>query len=242
MKFIRPKTIQKKQNKAEKEDNEIWDRAIELYLKDNDKLLDYKGYSPIMLRHNENLETHLDSDEESEQNEKDKAEPDERNQLLQNDFEEIDSGGEVYTSLQGWKGNMYVPPAFRCNYQISIWKTDEYGVVKIQEKYFTPENKRASDIKFQGFNLQLSLDEQTMLMIEKDQEKQRDLLVISFDLYSLEILSEILVDTVDESIADEPYYRGRAAETQESGPYHIGEYIPKITSWNFGKLILAMVT
>ena len=96
MKFLRPKTAQKKQNKVDREDNEIWDRAIELYLKDNDKLFDYKSYDPIMLKYNETLETHMDSDEESQQNEENKIESDQRNQLLVNDFEEIESGGEVY--------------------------------------------------------------------------------------------------------------------------------------------------
>jgi len=83
-----------------------------------------------------------------------------------------------------------------------------------------------------------------MLMIERDQEQSRDLLVVSFDLYSLEILSEIMVDTVDETIKNEKYYKGKNAEndTRYNGPFQIGELVPKITSWNFGKFILGVVT
>lgn len=248
--FKRKKDGPLRLNKLDQEDRDIWEKGIELYLKDKYKLFEYQSYDPIMLKYNETLggpqqESDDDSEEEKEPKVKLTRTPtDDRNELNKEDFQEFESGGQLYSMMKGWKGEMFIPAAFKSNYQLSIWKIDDFGVVKVQDKYFTLKNKRASSVNFPGFSLQLSLDEQTMLMIEKDQEKNRDLLVVSFDLYSLEILSELLIDTVDESIKNEKYYRGKAAESDSNynGPYQIGGDIPKVNSWNFGKLILGLVT
>ena len=139
---------------------------------------------------------------------------------------------------------MYTPPAFRESFQLSIWKIEPYGTVKIVNKYFTPKTQRATDFDFPGFTLQLSMDEQTMLMVEKDHEKHKELLVVSFDMYNLEILNEMLVSVVDESIRNEPYYQGIGSEdnTNYKGPYQINSNMSKIASWNFGTYLICGVS
>jgi uncharacterized protein (UPF0333 family) len=146
--------------------------------------------------------------------------------------------------MSGWKGNMYVPPVFSNSYQLSIWKVDDFGIVKVVNKYFTPKNRKANEPKFPGFNLELSLDEQTMLAIEKETDNQKDQLVIAFDPYTLEILSEMSLETVDVKIRNQYYYQGEISEILATCEckYRISDQVPKITSWNFGEYIISGVS
>lgn len=236
--FRKKSSLKKKIPKYMQDENAIYDRAVEMYLKDKFKLFEYQSVNPLLLK-KDNL--NQDSDEESQIYE---IEPDERSQLTKENFDHPESSGQTFSKMQGWNGNMYVPPAFKNSYQLSIWKIGEFGTVKILNKYFTPKYKNATEMKFPGFVLQLSLDEQTMLMIEKDQAKQKEFITITFDIYSLEILSETLVSTVDESIREEEYYQGKSSEfnVNYAGPFQAGDQVPKVTSWYFGSFILAGVS
>ena len=172
------------------DEKNIYEMAIELYSKHNYSLFQYQGYDNLLLKNG--LDSDVDSEVEHAQAK--------HSQHLKQDFEEFKSSGLNFCPVIGWNGGMYTPPAFRESFQLSIWKIEPYGTVKIVNKYFTPKNQRANDFDFPGFTLQLSMDEQTMLMVEKDHEKHKELLVVSFDMYSLEILNEMLVSVVDESI------------------------------------------
>ena len=211
-----------------------YEMAIELYTKHNYKLFQYQGYDNLLINQE------LISDR------KGKYEPKLAKHLKYSteDFEEFKSGEWDFCPVIGWNGGMYTPPAFRESFQLSIWKIEPYGTVKIVNKYFTPKNQRATDFDFPGFTLQLSMDEQTMLMVEKDHEKHKELLVVSFDMYSLEILNEMLVSVVDESIRNEPYYQGIESEDNMNykGPYQINSNMSKIASWNFGTYLICGVS
>ena len=236
MKFVRKKTAPKKLPRTLQDENNIYDKAIELFLKDKFKLFEYQNYNPLFTT---NL---AESDSDNEQ--KKEKEIDERCKFTKQNFREFTYLEQKFLPISGWNESMYVPPAFKDSYQLSIWKIENFGVIKIIDKYFTPKIKRAVDFDFPGFVLELSLDEQTMLMVERDHEKQRELLAVSFDMYSLEILSEMLVSVVDESIRNEYYYQGKRSEQDMyyKGPFQIGDHVPKITSWNFGNYIIAGVS
>lgn len=220
------------------EENNVYDRAIELFLNDKFKLFEYQNYNPLFsMKAN-------DSDSDNDHDKPKVKEIDERSKLTKESFKEFTYLEQDFAQINGWKGGMYVPPAFKDSYQLSIWKIENFGVIKVIDKYFTPKTRRAADYEFPGFVLELSLDEQTMLMVERDHEKQRELLVVSFDMYNLEILSEMLVSVVDESIRSEDYYQGKRSEQDMyyKGPYQIGDRVPKITSWNFGNYIISGVS
>lgn len=239
LKFFRKKTLAKKMPKLIQDENDVYDKAVELYLKDKFKLFEYQSVNPLLLKKDDDQEE--DSEESSILV---GVEPDERSKLPTHEFEIPESDGQTFSKMEGWKGGMHVPSVFKHSYQLSIWKIDAFGVVKIVNKYFTPRSSRATATKFPGFILQLSMDEQTMLMVEKDQERAREFIVISFDLYSLDILSETSVSVVDESIREEPYYQGKSSELNMyyKGPCEIGDQVAKVTSWNFGNFILAGVS
>lgn len=236
-KFSRVRKITKKLSKPKLDDKEAYAKAVDLFLKDNYTLFEYQGYDPLLLK--SGLE-----DESSDESGEIRIEPDERSQLNTQNFEYPESDGQSYSRMVGWNGEMNVPPVFKEKYQLSIWKIDPFGVVKIRNKYFTPNESRASEINFSGFKLSLSLDEQTMLMVEKENEKQRDLVIISFDIYSLETINETLVSIVDTSIKNEHYYQGVGSELNINyrGPFQISESLPKIISWNFGTYLLSAVS
>lgn len=245
--FTRQKSKRNKLNKFLQAESDIYDKAIELYLKDKYSLFKYQSFNPLLLKREESKSKNSGSDSESETSKEEETheiEPDERSKLIKTDFTYPESDGQAFCRMSGWNGNMYVPPVFSNSYQLSIWKVDDFGIVKVVNKYFTPKNKKANEPKFAGFNLELSLDEQTMLAIEKEADNQMDQVVIAFDPYSLEILSEISLSTVNVNIRNQPYYQGDISEILANCDcrYRISDQVPKITSWNFGEYIIAGVS
>ena len=184
------------------EERNIYDKAIELYIRDNYDLFKYQGYNRLLTNQDQDSEERSDY----EQNSMDFEMP------SKEDFDEFESSGTKFSLFNGWKGWMYIPPVFKESYQLSMWKIEQFGVVKVMNKYFTPKTSKATGFDFPGFTLELSLDEQTMLMVEKDHEKHKELVVISFDMYTLEILNEMWVSVVDESIRNESFYQGKSSE------------------------------
>jgi hypothetical protein len=245
--FFRRKTGKKKLNKFLQTESDIYDQAIELYLKDKYTLFKYQGYNPLILRrediqkkdHESESESRSGSGTETEQ-EVIQIEPDESSKLITDDFEIPEGDGQTFSRMEGWNGNMYIPPVFMNSYQLSIWKVDAFGVVKVINKYFTPKNNRANELKFPGFSLEISLDEQTMIAIERETDNQSNQIAIAFDPYSLEILSELTLNTVDITIRNQPYYQGQISEVLPNYECHykLADQVPKITSWNFGEYVI----
>jgi hypothetical protein len=60
----------------------------------------------------------------------------------------------------------YVPPIAREAFQISLWKYDNFGLVKIKDRYFTPKSDIYKDPEFLGFKIQPSLDGTHLLISE----------------------------------------------------------------------------
>jgi hypothetical protein len=168
--FYRKKTKNAKMSKPEQDQSDIYDIAVEMYLKDKFSLFKYQSFNPLFMK---NLAEDEGEGEGEGDNEFD-FEPDERSKLNKDNFEIPDSDGQTFSRVDGYKGRMYIPPVFRHSYQLSIWKVDDFGVVKIVNKYFTPKNTRATLTNFPGFLLELSLDEQTMLMVEKDSSSMEE--------------------------------------------------------------------
>lgn len=123
--FRKKSSLKKKIPKYMQDENAIYDRAVEMYLKDKFKLFEYQDMNPLFLK-KDNL--NQDSDEESQNEE---VEPDERSQLIKEDFDHPESSGQTFSKMQGWNGNMYIPPAFKNSYQLSIWKINDFGTVKV---------------------------------------------------------------------------------------------------------------
>jgi hypothetical protein len=236
-KFSRKRQMTKKLSRPKLDEKEAYSKAIQFYLKDNYTLFEYQGYDPLLLKGGFDEGSSEDSQEATN-------EPDERSNLQTHNFDFPESDGQTYSRMVGWKGEMHVPPVFKEKYQLSIWKIDPFGVVKIKNRYFTPNESRASDTKFSGFSLSLSLDEQTMLMVERENENHKELVVISFDIYSLETITETTVNIADTSIKNEPFFQGPNSELNMNykGPFQISENLPKIVSWNFGTYLLSAVS
>ena len=61
----------------------------------------------------------------------------------------------------------YYPPVTYEKYQISIWKFDCHGIVKIKDKYFTPYNQSESEMdQILDLRLDLSLDKDHIIVYE----------------------------------------------------------------------------
>ena len=91
----------------------------------------------------------------------------------------------------------YQPVFLKHQYQISLWKFDDYGASKVKFQYFTPQHERVKDSAFRGFEIRNSLDNENILIQEKCNYSDDKMLIWIMDPYSFNIQSEILVDTVD---------------------------------------------
>lgn len=84
------------------------------------------------------------------------------------DVEKMDTGNQSYqtTDTAYWYPKSpfrtieYQPKCIREKYQISLWKVDSFGVVKIKDSYITPSHERVNDPNFSGFRLHMSSDRQ----------------------------------------------------------------------------------
>ena len=104
------------------------------------------------------------------------------------------------------EGIEYQPPIMRCKYQISIWKFDQYGLVKIKDRYFNIKNEpKPDDISSSDdFTLQLdtSIDSKNIVVKQSKTNLFDTQIVLVLDPYSLEILSETVVSVIDNSFVD----------------------------------------
>jgi hypothetical protein len=136
----------------------------------------------------------------------------------------------------------YIPPPFREKYEICIWKLEPTGATKIKSSHFTPELADFHDPDFGGFEAQMSLDHQTMILVEntnKDEETAEESFssVLIFDIYTLDKISEFQIDLVDGSYLDDDDYN----EDHDLNNPHLSvkcptsDKFPRATCWNQGK-------
>ena len=96
-----------------------------------------------------------------------------------------------------YKGFEYQPLFLKHQFQISLWRFDEYGASKVKDEYFTPQNERKTDPSFRGFELKNSIDNENILIQEKWNYSEDKMLIWIMDSLTLKIQNEIVVDTVD---------------------------------------------
>lgn len=88
-----------------------------------------------------------------------------------------------------------------------MWKVGSRGVIKIKNSYFTPELAEIGNPDFGGFEVKMSIDHQNIVLVEnhsnnKDTNKST-LVVLIFDLYTLDKISEFEVQNVSAEYMDE---------------------------------------
>lgn len=115
-----------------------------------------------------------------------------------NDFDSLSYEYKYWNPAYNHLDVQYIPRIMRSKFQISIWKVDHHGVVKIKDRYFTPESDRHEDQNFNGFKLQMSLDKESILIVEQPQYDAIDKLVIILDAFTLESQGELIIKFKDE--------------------------------------------
>jgi hypothetical protein len=88
-----------------------------------------------------------------------------------------------------------------------VWKVNSQGAIKIKNSYFTPELAEIGNPDFGGFEVKMSLDHQNIVLVEshsknKDTNKNT-LVVLIFDLYTLDKISEYEIENVNTEYIDE---------------------------------------
>lgn len=116
-----------------------------------------------------------------------------------------------YYAIPEYEGMNYIPPPFREKYEISVWKVDTKGVCKIKSSYFTPEIAEFENPDFAGFDVEMALDHQTMILIENPNKNLEDpnrnyRTVLVFDFYTFDKIVEFEVDTTEPSYLDREDY------------------------------------
>lgn len=115
-----------------------------------------------------------------------------------------------YHKIPEYQGMTYVPPPFREKYEICIWKVETKGLLKIKSSYFTPELAEFENPDFGGFEVQMALDHQTMILIENNAKKeeiiQKNTTVLIFDIYTLDKIAEFEVDNINDAYLDRDDY------------------------------------
>lgn len=98
---------------------------------------------------------------------------------------------------------------------------------------------RSKDQKFQGFEIQFSLDKEHIVLVEKRAKSLKKQLVILLDAYTLEVVDEHLVDYsldhisgLDVEADDEEDYDDGWSE------YNTFRHIPNVIVWNKGRYIM----
>lgn len=168
-------------------DYETFNNAVDMYIEENSYVLSYKALDDSLKKRNMYF-----SDESEEES-------------LDTSYESSESSGEYeginlrpkrieYAELPSYKGLKYKPPPFRNSYELSIWKADINSVTKIKGSYFTPDSKKISHPDFQGFEMDISLDKETLLIYERDSLEEETLVMI-FDAYTLDKIIEVPLNT-----------------------------------------------
>ena len=47
----------------------------------------------------------------------------------------------TFEPMKEFQGVKYLPPTFRHKYELSLWRADTFGIVKVMCKYFTPSDQ-----------------------------------------------------------------------------------------------------
>jgi hypothetical protein len=212
---------------------EIFDRAADLYLEEKSKMLTYKTMDPSLNKADVQISSDdeyssSDSDSDTEFNE-------------QNEFD--DKLTIEFKELPKYQGFQYTPPPIKHKYEISIWKTNSYGVVKIKSSYFTPESDKINDLNFSGFKMDISIDKETIILYEKS-SKQKESLVMLFDIYTLDTIFEDDINTINKENKtytkkydqDQDFYHPEQGKFCPTSPD-----FPRFSSFGNGKFILVSV-
>lgn len=91
---------------------------------------------------------------------------------LKSDFNYINEKYLTYNYKQKYENIEFEPQIQRCKYQLSIWKYDQTGCVKVRDKYFNSELENRLDPDFVGFELSESIDGSKLLVQQKYNYKQ----------------------------------------------------------------------
>lgn len=214
---------------------EVFDRAVDLYLQEKSRVLRYKSLEPSLMKANIQI-TSEDEDFESDTEFLSDSDFDE-----QNEFD--DQMSIEFKELPKYFGYRYTPPPIKHQYELSIWKTDSYGTIKVKSSYFTPECDRTKKFNFVGLKMDISIDNETLVIYEKV-SNHKESLVMLFDIYTLDKIIEDEINTINKLNKtfsenyneDEDFYR---PEDGDFCPTSVN--FPKFTSFARGKYILISV-
>ena len=202
-------------------------RAVDMYLQEHQKVLKFRS-----------LDEALDKDEYVDSDESFITESD-----LENSFNEDDPADAVegvsFREMPQHEDIKYVSPLFRHRYEISIWRVDSYSVHKVKHSYFTPTSDKIDDPKFSDFEMDVSLDRQTLILYEKDSQTV-DTLILIFDAYTLDKIYEIDMNTIDDvDLSKYPDYK----RSDDFNSPSVGYYCPtnmkvnKFQCWDHGNYL-----
>lgn len=220
---------------------QIFNRAVDMYMEDKNVYLAYKDYDEAIEpeTNDETPNLYMDGTDRKI----DEYWPERPSLYSSVLFLE-------YSSIPKYEGMNYIPPPFREKYEIGIWRLDTNGISKIKSSYFTPELVDYDSPEFNGFDISLGLDHQTMIMVENTSKKNTSASgeristkVLLFDIYTLDKIVEFGVDTVNSNFLSLEDYNHEidTINPQFSNICATDEHFPKITCWNEGKYVLACV-
>ena len=105
-------------------------------LKENNILFEYQGYDESMKPEevlDKNLAIYMNNDADALRHDE-YFEPD---PYRYSSYTETDIN-MIYSEIPDYEGMRYIPPLFREEFEISIWKIDTQNHLKIKNSYFTP--------------------------------------------------------------------------------------------------------
>jgi hypothetical protein len=145
-----------------------------------------------------------------------------------------DTEYRTFTMKKDYKGFEYQPSIIREKMQISLWKIDNYGVVKTKDLYFTPTHERFRQKDFPGFNIFSSLDSENIILEEKDSKTES--LIVILDAFTLRVKSEIVIKFVDDDL-EVPDSRNEFDEYYDdfNSPYCTKSNQPRFYVWGKGR-------
>jgi hypothetical protein len=111
---------------------------------------------------------------------------------------------------------------------------DVYGAVKVKERYFTPD-LREDRLSYGDFSLQLSIDKDSLILTEDVFDTEGKVACLIFNINSLELLTELDVNAVDEDIAHDfnpvDFYNEYEMNTPDETDFSTDSNLPLISSW-----------
>lgn len=132
----------------------------------------------------------------------------------------------------------YQPRIMREKLQISLWRFDAYGIVKIKDRYFTPKHEKFSRDSWPGFEpMTFSLDKEEIILVQKKSSTDREPLVLIIDAFSLEVKHELVVPTIDEEFEGGDGYYDHYYDDSSSAYPTKGD-MPKVLVWNHCKYLM----